>query len=290
MHRITMTIDDELLETLDRVMAERGYQNRSEAIRDLARAGIAQSAPAQDSARESVAALVYVYDHEGRDLSKRLTRSFHDHHDLSLATLHVHLDHESCMEVAVLRGPMREVRHFADHVMAERGVQHGQLVSVPVEFHTQKHAHGGEPTRPPSPCPRARGRLIDAPSSGDCGGARGAGALAVAHAQSRAEAPLEEVVVVGPTPLAGVGIDRDKVPASVTTLVRDPISRATARPASLARCRARSAASASTGRSPIRFNRTSSTAASRPRRCWARRKGSPFIRTASGSTRRSATR
>jgi CopG family transcriptional regulator, nickel-responsive regulator len=147
MHRITITIDDELLKTLDRVMAARGYQNRSEAMRDLARAGMAQFEAPQDGARESVAALVYVYDHEARELSKRLTRSFHDHHDLSLATLHVHLDHESCMEVAVLRGPMREVRHFSEHVMAERGVRHGQLVSVPVEFHTQKHAHGPQPTR-----------------------------------------------------------------------------------------------------------------------------------------------
>ena len=147
MHRITITIDDELLETLDRMIAERGYQNRSEAVRDLTRAGMAQSAAPPDSARESVAALVYVFDHAGRELSKRLTRSFHDHHDLSLATLHVHLDHESCLEVAVLRGPMREVRHFSEHVMAERGVRHGQLVSVPVEFHTQKHAHGPQPTR-----------------------------------------------------------------------------------------------------------------------------------------------
>ena len=147
MHRITITIDDELLETPDRMIAERGYQNRSEAVRDLARAGKAQSAAPQDGARESVAALVYVYDHAGRELSKRLTRSFHDHHDLSLATLHVHLDHESCLEVAILRGPMREVRHFSEHVMAERGVRHGQLVSVPVEFHTQKHAHGPQATR-----------------------------------------------------------------------------------------------------------------------------------------------
>jgi CopG family nickel-responsive transcriptional regulator len=147
MHRITITIDDELLATLDRVIAARGYQNRSEAVRDLARAGMAQFATPQESARESVAALVYVYDHEGRELSKRLTRSFHDHHDLSLATLHVHLDHESCMEVAVLRGPMREVRHFAEHVTAERGVRHGQLVTVPVDIRSQKHAHGSPPTR-----------------------------------------------------------------------------------------------------------------------------------------------
>ncbi|MBV9829718.1 MAG: nickel-responsive transcriptional regulator NikR [Alphaproteobacteria bacterium] len=148
MQRITISIDDELLTALDRIIEQRGYQNRSEAIRDLTRAGIIESEDAAASSAEGVAALVYVYDHEGRELAKRLTRSFHAHHDLSLATLHVHLDHESCLEVAVLRGAMGEMRNFAEHVMAERGVRHGRLVAVPVAIEAASHAHGDEPGRP----------------------------------------------------------------------------------------------------------------------------------------------
>ena len=68
------------------------------------------------------AALVYIYDHQQRELPKRLTRDFHNHHDLAQATLHVHLDHESCMEVTVLKGRGA----LADHVIAERSVRHGQ--------------------------------------------------------------------------------------------------------------------------------------------------------------------
>jgi len=147
MQRITITIDDELLAGVDRVIAERGYQNRSEAIRDLTRAGMAQMHE-PTTEQSGVAALVYVYDHEGRELAKRLTRSFHDHHDLSLATMHVHLDHESCLEVAVLRGEMRDIRDFAEHVIAERGVRHGRLVAVPVEIATERHAHGSERSHP----------------------------------------------------------------------------------------------------------------------------------------------
>jgi CopG family transcriptional regulator, nickel-responsive regulator len=94
-----------------------------------------------------VAALVYVYDHRERELAKRLTGAFHDHHDLSVASLHVHLDHDSCMEVAVLRGAMHDVRDFAQHVGSERGVRHGRLVTVPIEFENQKHAHSAEPSR-----------------------------------------------------------------------------------------------------------------------------------------------
>jgi CopG family transcriptional regulator, nickel-responsive regulator len=145
MQRITITIDDDLMSDLDSVIEARGYQNRSEAIRDLARAGIQQAV--QDTAgasRDCVGALVYVYDHSARDLAKRLVHSFHDHHDMSMATLHVHLDHDSCMEVTVLKGRTAEVQTVADHVIAERGVRHGRLVMVPVEFRSEVHAHGDE--------------------------------------------------------------------------------------------------------------------------------------------------
>ena len=142
MQRVTVTLDDDLMSELDRVIAMKGYQNRSEAIRDLARAGIREAVIDADSSKSCVAALVYVYDHTARDLSKRLVRSFHDHHDLSLATMHIHLDHDNCLEVTVLKGDSGEVRHTAEHVIAERGVRHGRLIMIPVEMETQRHSHG----------------------------------------------------------------------------------------------------------------------------------------------------
>jgi CopG family nickel-responsive transcriptional regulator len=144
MQRATIALDDEFVAELDRVIAERGYQNRSEAIRDLARAGMRQAAEESSTSGDCVAALVYVYDHDSRELAKRLTHSFHEHHDLSLSAMHVHLDHGTCLEVAVLKGEAREVKHLADHVIAERGVRHGRLVMVPVDVETEKHAHAGE--------------------------------------------------------------------------------------------------------------------------------------------------
>ena len=146
MQRVTITVDDGLMTEIDALIALRGYQNRSEAIRDLARAGLQQDSLQQDSqqhaglqhagrhapsGRACVAALVYVYDHATRELSKRLANSFHDHHALSVSTLHVHLSHETCLEVTVLKGPVHELRGFAEHVIAQRGVRHGQLVILP---------------------------------------------------------------------------------------------------------------------------------------------------------------
>lgn len=141
MQRTTITLDDDLMARLDDFMADRRYANRSEAIRDLVRAGLERSSVAADPKAQCLAAAIYVYDHEARELASRLTHAAHDHHDLAISTLHVHLDHDSCMEVTVLRGEVGEVRHFADHVIAERGVRHGQLVLVPVDESTEAHTH-----------------------------------------------------------------------------------------------------------------------------------------------------
>ena len=141
MQRVTITIDDELMRELDRIIAAQGYQNRSEAIRDLARAGLRQAAAESGGASDCVAALVYVYDHNARQLSKRLADTFHEHHEMSLASMHSHLDHDSCMEVTILRGKTGKVQHFAEHVIAERGVRHGRLVLVPTEMLIKPHSH-----------------------------------------------------------------------------------------------------------------------------------------------------
>ena len=153
MQRVTITIDDDLVAEIDAFMAGRGYANRSEAIRDLARAGLSQSSleAAQVDDRDCIATLSYVYDHAARELPKRLTQDFHAHHGLAQATLHVHLDHDSCLEVTVLKGRSAEVKAFADHVIAERGVRHGHIAYMPDCL----YAGGCERAPPPYPPPSA---------------------------------------------------------------------------------------------------------------------------------------
>ncbi len=141
MQRVTLSLDDDLLAEVDALIQTRGYQNRSEAVRDLVRAGL-QDAASGNASGPCIAALFYIYDHEARELSRRLTRTFHDHHDLSLTSLHVHLDHGSCLEVSLLKGETQQVRTFADKVITERGVRHGQVIVVPVdpdEAHPHHH-------------------------------------------------------------------------------------------------------------------------------------------------------
>jgi CopG family transcriptional regulator, nickel-responsive regulator len=157
MQRVTITLDDALMAELDAIIAARCYQNRSEAIRDLARAGIREAAEDVSQKRECVAALIYTYDHAARQLSKRLTNAYHEHHALSLASLHVHLDHDTCLEVTVLKGKTDYVQQFGEHVIAERGVRHGKIVHMPFDQpakahnasrHHHGHHHGHATTKP----------------------------------------------------------------------------------------------------------------------------------------------
>lgn len=140
--RITITIDDELLETLDDLTRQRGYASRSEALRDITRDAIRREQGRAQGRESCIATLSYVYDHESRDLSQRLAHAQHDHHHLTIATMHVHLDHDSCLEVAVLRGAAGEVQALSDGVTTQRGVRHGHLHLVPARVDELTHGHG----------------------------------------------------------------------------------------------------------------------------------------------------
>lgn len=141
MHRVTVTLDDDLMAELDRLVSAGSYQNRSEAVRDLARAGIQQTLIDTHGSPDCIAALVYVYDYEARELAVRLARLFHDNHDLSVATTHLHLNHHSGMEVALLKGPTERVQALAHGILAERGVRYGRSVLIPTVQEDDPHHH-----------------------------------------------------------------------------------------------------------------------------------------------------
>lgn len=144
MQRFTISLDENLASEFDRLTRERGYQNRSEAVRDLLRGRLDTLRVQQAQAPFCVASLSYVYNHHERDLAERLTELQHQHHDLVVASTHVHLDHDHCLETAILRGATEAVRRFADVVTAQRGVRHGQLNLMPVDMedgHRHVHSH-----------------------------------------------------------------------------------------------------------------------------------------------------
>ena len=143
MQRITLSVDDDLVEALDRHMRRRRYGSRSEALRDILREAQARQRQEDAGDGQCVATLTYVYDHETRELGQRLTQAQHRHHDLQVATMHIHLDHDSCLEVSLLRGPARAVQKLADDTISQRGVRHGHLHLVPATVDRREHGHGG---------------------------------------------------------------------------------------------------------------------------------------------------
>ena len=147
MERITISVSDEFAAELAAFMEREGYDNRSEAVRDLARLGLNHARIDHNISGDCVATLSYVFNRHIRELAKRLMDAHHEHHGYQLATMHVHLDHDNCLEVAVLRGDAAKVREFAKSIVAERGVTHGQVSFVPVSIDTAMHAHGGAPHR-----------------------------------------------------------------------------------------------------------------------------------------------
>ncbi|HEY4135329.1 MAG TPA: nickel-responsive transcriptional regulator NikR [Alphaproteobacteria bacterium] len=142
MERVSISLDDDLLVKFDGYMQRKGYANRSEAIRDLLRERLERDQERKEAATHSVGCLSYVYNHHQRELARRLTEAQHAHHSYVLSTLHVHLDHENCLEVVVLNGETESLRSFAEATIAETGVRHGRLHLIATEMVESQHKHG----------------------------------------------------------------------------------------------------------------------------------------------------
>lgn len=125
--RFTVSLPDQLMETLDRLRSERGYGNRSEFVRDLLRGELVKEEWTEQRG-ETVGVLLLVYDHDTRLLADKLADIQHESFRDISAALHIHLDEHTCLEVVALRGSARRIRTLADSLMAVKGVRYGKLV------------------------------------------------------------------------------------------------------------------------------------------------------------------
>ncbi len=125
--RFTVSIEQQLLDQFDQYIATKGYTNRSEAVRDLMRSALVEQEWNLGQG-DQVATVTLVYDHHVRDLADRLAAVQHDHFECVVSTLHVHLSHDLCLEVLVLRGEAAAIKLLAESLLAIKGVQHGKIV------------------------------------------------------------------------------------------------------------------------------------------------------------------
>lgn len=127
--RIGVAIDEDLLAKFDRLIESRGYTNRSEAFRDLIRNELIQEVQATSDA-EMFGTVTLVYDHHVRMLTDKLTELQHKHHSAIISSLHVHLDHDNCLEVILVKGNASKVKDLANSLIATKGVKHGRFTAT----------------------------------------------------------------------------------------------------------------------------------------------------------------
>ncbi len=126
--RIGISLPSELMAAFDRLIREREYKNRSEAIRDLIREKLVER-EWEDAVRgtEVIGTITYVYDHHKRELVNEILEIQHSYPDSVVASQHVHLDHHNCLEVAIVKGRAPDLRSLAHRLQALKGVKHCQL-------------------------------------------------------------------------------------------------------------------------------------------------------------------
>ena len=126
--RFGISIDERLLDKFDALIDEKGYSNRSEAIRDLIRNALVEEEWAREN-QEMVGTVSLVYDHHTRDLSDKLTEHQHSHHKEIISALHVHLDAHHCLEVVLIKGKAKKIKKLAEELIGTKGVKHGKLMA-----------------------------------------------------------------------------------------------------------------------------------------------------------------
>jgi CopG family nickel-responsive transcriptional regulator len=140
--RIGIALDSNLLERFDRYLVTQGYSNRSEAFRDLIRDRL-NASRLQSPKVFVVGTVTLIYDHHSRLLPEKLMQLQHVYHEVIISTVHSHLDHDMCLEVVVVKGPLGQVQELADRLIGIKGVQHGKLVmSSPEAYLPQPHRPG----------------------------------------------------------------------------------------------------------------------------------------------------
>ena len=129
--RVGVSFEPELLERFDELIKNKGYTNRSEAIRDLVRKAIMESEIRAEKG-EVIGTLTFIYDHDVGDVTNRLVHLQHHHYAEISSTTHIHINKDLCLEVLIVRGKAKNVRKLADNIKALKGVKHGELVVVKI--------------------------------------------------------------------------------------------------------------------------------------------------------------
>jgi len=129
--RFAISIDEKLLEKFDNFIEKKCYVSRSEAIRDLIRNALIEESIGED--REVFGTITIVYDHHQKELTDRITEIEHSYLENIISTMHIHIDHNHCLETIAVRGKASKIKELADRIITLKGVKHGKLIVTGIE-------------------------------------------------------------------------------------------------------------------------------------------------------------
>lgn len=133
LRRFGVSIEAELSDRFDAYLRAKGVPNRSEGIRDLVREVLVGE---EWRGNEEVAGTIsMVYDHHKRELLTKLMDLQHDYHELIVASQHVHLEHDTCLEVVIVKGPAARLQELYDRLQAVKGVKHVAITRTSLAHH-----------------------------------------------------------------------------------------------------------------------------------------------------------
>lgn len=138
--RFGVSMEEELLHQFDHLISHKGYTNRSEAVRDIVRNKLIEES-VEIAHGKVYGALVYIYDHHKRELEKQLSSLQHEYFKNIISTSHVHIDHDHCLEVVLLKGDAKMLKKIAEKLLSFKGVKHGKLTLTTSLKGNKNHAH-----------------------------------------------------------------------------------------------------------------------------------------------------
>lgn len=130
--RFSVSLPQNLLQTLDKRLTHRGYSSRSELVRDMIREKLNEEVWSEGNTKaQGVAVLTIVYDHHQRELNRRMIDIQHTAIDENkieiLCTTHVHLDHHNCLETIILQGEAMAIENLSIEIGGLKGVKFSKL-------------------------------------------------------------------------------------------------------------------------------------------------------------------
>lgn len=124
--RFGVSLEDNLLESLDRYVNDNGFANRSQAIRFLIEKNVAEQ---KWQCNHIVAGtIIIMYDQGKKEISSKIATIQQDYQEVILSSSQYYISKGFCMHIATVMGTANRLTELSDRLTTIKGIKHGKLV------------------------------------------------------------------------------------------------------------------------------------------------------------------